>query len=150
MSLGARLHITFGPGTEKATFSLPRRYTLTHSDLTGEFFLTIAREYNRKQVSGWYTRLMRDEVLAEWSQEGGKPSLRLYCHVSGGIVFGSAKMRYGIFQKHMSLVLQAFHEGDRTLFEQDTKLRDAQAVVQFDARQARFRKTEEWGKIGEY
>jgi hypothetical protein len=45
---------------------LPRRYTLTHSDTTGDLFLTVANEYKREQISGWYTQIMRDEVLAEW------------------------------------------------------------------------------------
>jgi hypothetical protein len=45
---------------------IPRRYTLTHSDATGKLTLTIGLEYDLKQISGWYTRLMRDEVLAEW------------------------------------------------------------------------------------
>lgn len=44
---------------------LPRRYTLTHSDSTGEIYLTVAHDYDLKQISGWYTRIMRDEILAE-------------------------------------------------------------------------------------
>ena len=38
----------------------PRKYTLTHSDRTGRLFLTIDKEYNEQQISGLYTRLMRD------------------------------------------------------------------------------------------
>ena len=33
----------------------PRKYTLTHSDLTGDLYLTVAREYDKKQISRWYT-----------------------------------------------------------------------------------------------
>ena len=150
MALGSRLHVTFGADTARDTLSLPRRYTLTHSDVTGELFLTIARDYDRKQVSGWYTRFMRDEVLAEWLQEGREYSLHLYCHVSGGIVFGTAGMRYSIFRQHMPLVLQALHEGDRALFENDPELRNTRVYVHFAAWQKRFQGTEEWGMIGEY
>lgn len=42
-----------------------RWYTLTHNDLTGELVLSIGRGVNREQISGWYTRLVRDEVLAQ-------------------------------------------------------------------------------------
>ena len=84
MALGVRLHVTFEADIEKSILSLPRRYTLTHSDVTGDLFLTIAKDYDRDQINGWYTRLMHDEVLAEWLQEGGEYSLHLYCHVSGG------------------------------------------------------------------
>lgn len=44
----------------------PRRYTLTHNDITGSLQLSIGSSYNQTQLSGWYTRILRDEVLAEW------------------------------------------------------------------------------------
>lgn len=144
------MHVTFGLDTASDSLSLPRRYTLTHSDVTGELFLTIAREYDRKQVSGWYTRFMRDEVLGEWLREGGEYCLRLYCHVSGGIIFGTAGMRYDIFQQHMPLVLQAFRAGDKALYEKSPGLRATPVSVWFSAWQKRYRKTERWGRIGEY
>ena len=150
MALGSRLHTTFAADIERDALSLPRCYTLTHSDRTGELYLTIAREYDREQVSGWYTRWMCDEVLGKWMQEGGEYALHLYCHVSGGILFGTAGMRYNIFQRHMPLVLQAFHEGDSALYVQSPELRDTTVSVHFSARQKRYRKTEMWGNIGEY
>ena len=150
MALGSRLHVTFDGNIERDTLSLPRRYTLTHSDVTSELFLTIAREYNRIQISGWYTRFMRDEVLGEWLQEEGEYSLNLFCHVSGGVVFGTAGMRYNIFRQHMPLVLQAFHEGDRALYKQQPELKEAPVLVHFAAWQKRFRKTEVRGTIGVY
>jgi hypothetical protein len=64
-----KLHVQFAPGVMPQGPLAPRRYTLTHSDSTGDLFLTVAPEVDRKQIAGWYTRLMRDEVLAEW-QEG--------------------------------------------------------------------------------
>jgi hypothetical protein len=150
MALGSRLHTIFAKDIERQALSLPRRYTLTHSDRTGELFLTIAREYNRTQISGWYTRFMRDEVLGEWLQEQGEYGLHLYCHVSGGLVFGTARMRYDIFQRHLPLVLEAFHEGDKALYESSPELRDTPVSVHFAARQKRYHKTELWGNIGDY
>ena len=150
MALGSRLHTSFAGDIEREALSLPRCYTLTHSDRTGELYLTIARDYDREQVSGWYTRFMRDEVLGEWMQEKGEYALHLYCHVSGGLVFGTAGMRYNIFQKHMPLVLQAFHEGDSALYGKSPELKDTPVSVHFSARQKRYRKTEMWGSIGAY
>ena len=57
-----KLHVTFQKGISPQQLSLPRRYTLTHSDATGDLFLSIGAEYDQKQISGFYTRLMRDEV----------------------------------------------------------------------------------------
>lgn len=150
MPLGNRLHVTFAPNIKRDRFSLPRCYTLTHSDVTGELFLTVGQEIDHEQISGWYTRFMRDEVTAKWQQENEKYALHLYCHASGGIVFGTARMRYGIFQQHMPLVLQALHEGDQVLFQNHPKLEEAAVQVHFAARQKRYRKIEVWGKISQY
>jgi hypothetical protein len=84
------LHTSFLPGAISEGTVIPRRYTLTHSDRTGELFLYIGPDYNKDQISGWYTRLMRDEVLAEWKQDKESYSLHVYLHVSGGLVFGRA------------------------------------------------------------
>jgi len=150
MSLGSRLHVIFDEGLERSKLSLPRCYTLTHSDVTGELYLTVARDYNLKQIRGWFTRFMRDEVLGEWSQEGNEYSLHLYCHVSGGLVFGTSGMRYNIFQQHMPLVLQAFYEGDNGLYEKSPELRNTKVFIHFAAWQKRYSKTELWGSIGQY
>jgi hypothetical protein len=58
--------------------------------------LTIGAEYDKKQISGLYTRLMRDEVLAELKNDGGQAVLHVYVHVSGGISFGFTGWRYDI------------------------------------------------------
>ncbi|MGD8822556.1 MAG: staygreen family protein, partial [Anaerolineales bacterium] len=63
-------------------------YTLTHSDLTGELFLSMGAEYDNSALSGLLQRFMRDEVLAAWNEEGGRPILKVHCHVSGGLILG--------------------------------------------------------------
>jgi hypothetical protein len=100
-----KLHVHFQEGEQASPGWFPRRYTLTHSDRTGDLFLTIGREFNQKQISGIYTRLMRDEILAEWIADEGQPALHVYCHVSGGLVLGSAAWRASIFEHHMPQVL---------------------------------------------
>ncbi len=109
----------------------PRRYTLTHSDVTGELYLTIGREYNRAQVSGLYTRLMRDEVLAELRLEAGGPVLHVWCHVSGGIVFGRAGWRASIFRRELPLALEALRYGDRELLDAESDIDRSPIVVHF-------------------
>ena len=61
-----KLQVKFAEGITPYGPVIPRAYTLTHSDSTGELFLTVGLQYDHRQISGWYTRLMRDEVLAEW------------------------------------------------------------------------------------
>lgn len=145
-----KLHVTYLTGVTTEEFILPRRYTLTHSDRTGELFLSIGNEYETKQISKLYTRLMRDEVLAEFTGEGESLVFNVYCHVSGGFVIGTAKWRYNIFQSELPLVLEAFRYGDRTLFEHYHQLDDTPVLIQFKSNNRRFNKVEDWGTMADY
>lgn len=145
-----KLHVTFAGDAEPEGPVLPRRYTLTHSDRTGDLFLTIGSDYDRKQISGLYTRLMRDEVLAEWSEGGTGPELHVHCHVSGGLVLGTAGWRHDIFQRHMRQVLEAFRYGDDVLFHTLPALDEAPVHVHFHARQEQYNKVEARGRLADY
>lgn len=147
----SQLHVRYLDGYEnKESLVTPRCYTLTHSDTTGELFLTIGRTFNQKQVSGIYTRLMRDEVLAEWKVNMEKPSLYVHCHVSGGVVIGNAHWRYNIFKQHMRMVLEAFYYGDLELIQRLPELDQAPVQVHFHARQKRLNKVEDYGVFSNY
>ncbi len=61
-----KLNVRYLTGTGVDYPLIPRCYTLTHSDVSGKLYLTIARNYDKAQISSWYTRFMRDEVLGEW------------------------------------------------------------------------------------
>jgi len=103
-----------------------------------------------KQTSRLYTRLMRDEVLAELTDEGAGFVLRVYCHVSGGFVIGTARWRYNIFQSELPLALEAIRYGDGTLFDNNPHLDDATVSVHFKSTKSRFNKVENWGTIADY
>jgi hypothetical protein len=145
-----KLHVQFAPDTAPEGPVAPRRYTLTHSDATGDLFLTIGSDYDRQQVSGWYTRLMRDEVLAEWRDEEDGPALHVHCHVSGGLVLGPAGWRDAIFRRELPLVLEAFRFGDRHLFEIWPELDWAPIWVHFHAAQPHYNRVESWGTLAGY
>lgn len=145
-----KLQVRFAGGVEDDGPVAPRRYTLTHSDMTGELYLTVGAEYDRKQVSGWYTRIMRDEVLAEWRYDADGPCLHVYCHVSGGLVVGTAGWRYAIFQRELPLVLEAFRHGDGKFFEANPDLDQAPILVHFRSGRRRYRRVERWGTPADY
>ena len=140
-----KLHVQFAPGVTPQGPLSPRRYTLTHSDSTGDLFLTVAPEVDQQQISGWYTRLMRDEVVAEWQEGPEGPALHVFCHVSGGLAFGGAAMRYGIFQRELPLVLESFRYGDAELFAAQPELDQAPIWIHFHSTSRRYQKTERWG-----
>jgi len=146
-----KLHVTYKPDVDPDGPLTPRCYTLTHSDRTGDLFLTIGRDVDHVQIGGWYTRLMRDEVLAEWKIGGdSNPVLNVYCHVSGGLVVGSAGWRYAIFQQHLRQVIEAFRYGDRSLVKANPELDRVDVIVHFRARQKQYHKQENWGPLGDY
>lgn len=145
-----KLHVRFVAPAGPEGPGLPRRYTLTHSDATGDLFLTIGPEVDRKQISSWTTRFMRDEVLAEWDQTEEGAVLRVYCHVCGGLVLGTAGWRYSIFRHELPLVLEAFRFGDRYLFEAQPDLDEAPILVHFRSTRRRYRRVERWGTPSEY
>ncbi len=145
-----KLHVRYLSRPIPPDLIMPRRYTLTHSDVTGELFLAIGTDYDRAAISGWYVRLMRDEVLAEWIPDQDGASLHVYCHVSGGLAFGPAGWRNDILKKHMSQVLQALRYGDSALYEAHPGLDDAQVKVHFRAAQVRYHRVEAWGLLADY
>ena len=82
-----------------------RRYTLTHNDLTQHLTLSVASDFNPDgQADVWYTRLLRDEVLAEWCDDG----LHVHCNVTveGHWWIAWAKqLRAIVFRQKLPLVL---------------------------------------------
>jgi hypothetical protein len=144
-----KLHVDFMDGANPDGPITPRTYTLTHSDMTGDLFLTISQRFKFSQISGFYTRLMRDEVLAKWDVNE-EISLHVYCHVSGGLVFGLSKWRDEIFRYHLPMVLEAFWYGDRILMSLYPELAGGQVIVHFHAKEKKFNKVEAWGVLDDY
>jgi hypothetical protein len=143
------LHVFFNDKLNTQDSLLPRKYTLTHSDFTGDLFLSIGPEYDYKKFSGFYSRLLRDEVLGQW-QNNNLIVLNLYCHVSGGIVLGSAKWRKSIFRHHMKMVIQAMCYGDGAFLKKNRDFLHAPIYVHFLARQKKLESVEKWGIINDY
>ena len=93
-----------------------RRYTMTHDDTNGALRLSIGSDFNREQMSGWYQKVMKDEVLAEWlvGAVSKKPELHVYCRVSGYHVWPAPpQVRNYIFQRDMNLVLESINHAER-------------------------------------
>jgi len=155
----------------------PRRYTLTHNDLTGRLWLAVGSRHNISQIDGFYSRFLRDEVLAEWqvgatgggcclgsgdwdvdSLESGAgregrggvgASLHIHCHVSGGDQWWliPAGLRYKIFRREMPLVLDTFRFAERSFLAEHPNLWDADVWVHFHSADPTWDRTECWGPL---
>lgn len=129
-----------------------RRYTLTHNDLTGSLQLSVGREYNKDQVSGWYTRIVRDEVLAEWHvpQNGTIPSLNVYCHVSGEEMWPAPpSLRSFIFRREMKLVLDTIAYAERRLLAAQPAFAKAPIYVHLVSDKQQLNQVVAWGILGD-
>lgn len=76
---------------------IPRKYTLTHSDLTAELFLTVGRQIAYEAIGS-----MRDEVMAKWRRF--QNGYTLYCLVQVDALKGNktiSAVRYKILQQEM-------------------------------------------------
>lgn len=145
----SRLHVTFAGGTRPDGPLTPRRYTLTHSDLIGDLFLTIGPDYDHHALHALQVRLERDEVLGEWVLGADGPRLDLHMTAQGGLpVFGTGAMRCNIFRHYRPMVLDALRCGDRTLAEAHSELDAAPVVARFRWRRGRVQ-SESWGRWGE-
>jgi hypothetical protein len=145
-----KLHVVFKDNVKAGGPIVPRCYTLTHSDFTGDLFLTIGTGYDLKQISGIYTKLLRDEVLAEWGNFNGVLSLIVHCHISGGLIFGKASWRESIFRQEMPLILESIRYGDRILFKSNPELDECPVWIHFKKSESTAGNTEKWGIIGDY
>lgn len=122
-----------------------RKYTLTHSDQTGELFLTIGMEYAYDKVG-----ILRDEVLAEWKEHEGYPCLYVYVYINGQTDPMISARRNEIFRRELPLALWAISYGDRTLFETYPDLKNAPIWIYFDSQDTEFHSFEYWGTLMDY
>ncbi|CAM8941113.1 unnamed protein product [Rhodiola kirilowii] len=147
----SKLRVLFLGADEKKHpgHNIPRTYTLTHSDVTSKLTLAISQSINNSQLQGWYNKLQRDEVVAEWKKVKGVMSLHVHCHISGGhfLLDLFARLRYYIFCKELPVVLKAFVHGDVSLFKQYPELEDAVVWVYFHSNIPEFNKVECWGPL---
>ena len=145
-----KLHVSYLAGTAPENMTMPRRYTLTHSDRTGDLFLSIGSQYDMEKISKLYTRLMRDEVLAELVNNEDRLEFRVHCHVSGGLIIGTAGWRYNIFRSELPLVLESIRYGDRALFEKNPELDRIPVYIHFHSIKKLYNIIEQWETLADF
>ncbi|KAF8058507.1 hypothetical protein N665_1242s0016 [Sinapis alba] len=148
----SKLKVLFlGVDEKKHPPTLPRTYTLTHSDITAKLTLAISHSINNSQLQGWANRIYRDEVVAEWKKLKGNMSLHVHCHISGGhfLLDLFAKFRYYIFCKELPVVLKAIVHGDGNLLKNYPELQEALVWVYFHSNVDEFNRVECWGPLWE-
>lgn len=142
-----KLSVTYQGGVTAAAPVLPRRYTLTHSDGTGELFLTIGTDYAWDKIN----TMLRDEVLGEWNPSGNALLYYVCLYIDRGEYDqAAAARRNAIFRRELPLALTAIRYGDRQLFDTYPYLDRASVIVHFTSAYPQYARQEIWGTFGAY
>ena len=141
-----RLSVEYRDGVTATEPIIPRYYTLTHSDLTGELFLAIGTQFAWDKINP-----MRDEVLGEWKTNGNCLYYSVYLYIDQGEhnKYAAAK-RNEIFRRELPLALSAIRYGDRFLFDLYPNLDHALIIVNFMSTYPQFAKQESWGTFSRF
>lgn len=140
-----KLSVDFRKGVTPTEPIIPRRYTLTHSDITAELFLTIGLKYAYDKIN-----FMRDEVLGEWVKIKEKYFFYVYLYVDGKFGPSVTAVRNAIFRRELPLALEAIRYGDKSFFSAHPKLDTTPIIVYFNSINPYFNKIENWGTFSDY
>lgn len=123
-----------------------RKYTMTHSDDTGDLFVVIGTEYAEDKINA-----TRDEVRLEWIYIKNTPVLYGTVLIDGeGISPDNAQIRETIFKREMPLALQAIYSADQQFFNRYPQLRQAPVLIHFNSTQLNYDKLYDFDNIGKY
>ncbi|OIK11928.1 hypothetical protein BIV60_17235 [Bacillus sp. MUM 116] len=136
-----KLFVAYSSGVTATEPVIPRCYTLTHSDITGDLFLTIGSRYAWENINP-----NRDEVLGVWHQNGSSLHFYVYLYIDQGEynINVSAK-RNEIFRRELLLALTAIRYGDRFFFNAYPNLDQATIIINFMSAYPQFSRQENWG-----
>ncbi len=122
-----------------------RKYTITHSDETGDLFVTIGLKYAEDQITP-----IRDEVKLNWRIYNKKLFLYGEVLVDGAHLKGNEIIRNAIFIKEMPTALQAARYADQALFEKYPQLDHIPIYIQFYSKRPEFNKLRYFGTMKRY
>lgn len=140
-----KLYVEFGTDVTVTEPVIGRKYTLTHSDTTGDLFLSIGIQFAYDKINA-----MRDEVLAEWRMNNEFPFLYVYVYVDGQFGAEAAAVRDKVFRRELPLALEAIRYGDRKFFAFNSDLDNAPIWVHFDSTDPKYNRFENWGTPEDY
>jgi len=140
-----KLNVEFRFGVTPTEPTDGRKYTLTHSDITADLYLTIGLEYAYDKINK-----MRDEVLGEWRTYNGGLFLYIYVYVDGQFGPAVSAVRNAVFRRELPLALEAIIYGDSEFFIAHPQLDNAPIWIYFDSTDTNYNKFEYWGTPMDY
>jgi len=142
-----RLSVEYRDGVTATEPIISRHHTLTHSDDTGDLFLTIGTQFAWDKVNPE----LRDEVLGEWKTNGHYWYYNAYVIVNTqNQDFDTAIRRYEVFRRELPLALTAIRYGDRLLFDRYPPLDNGLIIMNFMSTYPQLYKQEMYGTFSSY
>ena len=143
-------HILFVDTFINARFlgSVRSEFTLTHSDFTGELFLSIGYVYDFDAID----KKMRDEVIAKWQKNSENEYVLCgKVYISGGEFNPlDSSVRFNVFQREMDTALQGMINGDRPFYDNYPTFLDAPICIYYDSIYPQFRGATYYGTPRQY
>ena len=122
-----------------------RTYTMTHSDETGDIFVTIELNYAPDQ-----TNKIQDQVYMKWLPIEDKFFLYGEVIIDNDTITGKSDISYEIFSREMPLALHAIYTADLPLFEAYPTLNDTPVIINFLSTDPKYDKLHCYGEISHY
>ncbi|MED1202349.1 staygreen family protein [Heyndrickxia acidicola] len=139
-----KVHVEYRNRITPISPILSRRYTLTHSDTTGDLFLTLGEDYALDKIPS-----NRDEVLGEWIYDGSY-SYYAKVHVDDPVSPENNQKRNQIFIKELPLALQTIRYGDNSFFRSHSFLDLVPIRIYFESVDPSLNRIEYWGNFSNY
>ena len=139
-----KLHVEY-LGVTSTEPIIPRRYTLTHSDITADLYLAIGLDFAYFKLNP-----MRDEVMGEWILNDKNYIYYVYLYVDGKFIPEVKAIRETIFRRELPLALEAIRYGDNEFFNAHPELDYVPIIVYFLSTDPMFNKVENWGNFSDY
>ena len=141
-----KINVVFAADVDKHAPIIPRRYTLTHSDETGELFLSIGKYYDYSNVNE-----SRDEVLGCWNcDENNVYYLRFEVLLDACGGEEKLAIRNKIFRNELPMAIRAIIYGDREFLLACEELYESKIIIKFKSSNKSYSAVEQWGYVKDY
>lgn len=122
-----------------------RKYMMTHSDTTGDLFVTIGTVYAEDKVGE-----LRDEVRLAWTPLEDTYILYGEVLIDGPGISGASQVRYDIFRREMPLALRAIRYADCQFFEADLQRDQVPIFIRFKSNLPQYNQVFNLGTMQQY
>ena len=140
-----KLLVEFRDGITLTYPIIPRKYTLTHCDITGYLYLTIGLYYAYDQINEG-----RDELLGEWKLLNNEYIFSGKVYVNGDFSPIEAPIRNRVFLRELPLALEAIRFSEKKLFNKYQNLENSPIYIYFKSSYPELDRTTYWGTFLNY